>query len=1522
MALNKNYQAEVGVSFNDTKLKKQLETLDGKTIKVNVEVKGGLGNLNKALKDTNKLLNETQKALRNVDEASKKLDKGVLSLDGSSKKLNSTLSDSTTKTKKAADAFNHTANHGKTFSALMTDITKKVLAFGSVTNVINMVRQAFFDSINIVRAYDEAITDLKKVSDLSGDSLQAYSDKLAELGKVVYRSRTEMVESATLFKQGGYSDDDAAKLAQIAEMYKNVADAQISSGEASAFVISQMKAFNITAEDARSIIDKVNEVSNNFAVSSTDIASGLTRNSAALAAYGNNLSESIGLITAGTEIMTNKAGQVSNGLKSIGANIAKLATQTGVLEFTANGVATSVDLINEKTGEMRNTFEVLEDVSKAWDNMSNAEKTNLALKMAGKTQVSVFTSVMGNFKTAIDANETAIKSFGSAMEENEKRADSLKVGYDSVRREVEELVIGRGGFSALIKGFLEGSQAGLKFINDTKGLPILLANLALIMGMHLIPKLKETSKELVRTGLNAVLTAVQTRSLAAGLDVLKISASGAQLALGGLSAILSLVAMGWNKYKSDMEEANRVSRQNAQDSEQNAKSLSDVVNKLKDESLRRNDLREAIGNTTSKYRDELLAIEDVNELREKGIELLKQESLEYLESARVAMEAENLKAQNKLDKSVSRDYNSKTSSYVENTGIGNVLGSSPHSTVFQFDDMKQYVEMLKQTTDAVATAVKAGEEEESVLVAVNKEYNKAKTELEELQATTAEYASYVEAIKNRLKEQAEVTGEASNALKDWFNDMSPEEVELLAKSLKVSTEEFYAQADAMGLSLREYEAYITKTRAAASAMDDTNKSIDGLQSALGTAQEAMKQYTETGLLNIDTFQELMAISPQYLSALINENGQLSVNEETLGNLIESLKIAKIEELQAAAAADIMALAHGDTAKMSDTAKGAIAELGGNVAETGDQASTATGKMLGFAASVHAAVQASKGLEGGELPDDFEAKQQAIIDAYAKIGDKISSIAVDTKNNVASGAKKGAKAAKKSAKDTTDAYKEEYQKQLADLDHKLAMGEMSETEYYEALKALNEKYFGEASGQHQKYLDEYQKNQEKIFKWEEKQRAEALKSQKETYDKALQYINDTLKKKSDALKKDRDSELKEIDSEIKYLEKRRDSQTKELEKRIKGLKEEKKVFVDGIEEQVEALDALMKAEKEHWDEKITAFKKEKELLEEQIKLQRLQESLALAKSTRVNLFVDGKFGYGEDEAAVSGAEQAIEDYYTSRNQQSELEALESSRDAALAIYSTQIEDLKNYKETMSNQYDEEIDRLDKHREEIQERYDARIEDLKEYREKVAEEYDAEIEIMDNYIENFNEMVNEYDQKQNRLALLQVAGAESEKQVWMMRLENLREFVNDYNRLKDEMDNGSTNNKVEASFKSHSPSMAVGKKATGDSSIAKDGMYLVGDDPNNQEIAIGSKLNGSLLSLSKGDGVVNAESTKTVAGLLNSIGGTLDGKLGEFEGKKTINSFTIENMTVEADNAMEFMDDMVSEFRRNMSQEAFK
>lgn len=388
------YSNNLGKTYQQTTILNQAnEVLYSSTTKLNEKFKP----FNKEVKQSSQNLSETAKTAKQAS--------------GSITNLGEVTSKAGTQAKSLGQSFG--------------DIVTKVGKFYLATKPIQMMQQAFDEAVETVKEFDDAIVDLRKVSDLEGKALDDYTKKLGELGETVARSRTEMTQNATIFKQAGYSDDDAATLARVASLYQNVADSEVSAQEAGQFIVSQLKAYSLEASDAATIVDKLNAVSNNYSVSNTDLAIGLTKSAAALQALGNTQDEVMGLLTAGTEQLTGQASKVGKGLQTIGINIAKVATEAGELSYEVGNTTKTISLLDETTGDMRSTFDVLSDIAKDWDNMTDAQQTAISNALAGKTRFDVFAAVMTRFDDAISATTTSMNSFGSAEAENTKYMESM-----------------------------------------------------------------------------------------------------------------------------------------------------------------------------------------------------------------------------------------------------------------------------------------------------------------------------------------------------------------------------------------------------------------------------------------------------------------------------------------------------------------------------------------------------------------------------------------------------------------------------------------------------------------------------------------------------------------------------------------------------------------------------------------------------------------------------------------------------------------------------------------------------------------------------------------------------------------------------------------------------------------------------------------------------------------------------------------------------------------------------------------
>ena len=146
----------------------------------------------------------------------------------------------------------------------LKDVVESGANIGLTFQEANLIMSKSLDIIESmvdqVYELDGALTEFKKVSDLTGKSLDNYIDKLSELGNLTSRTTAQMVEAATQFKRAGFSEEDAANLSVYSTMLQNVSDGVLEVGESTDFIISQMKAFDLTANDAEHIISAVNEV--------------------------------------------------------------------------------------------------------------------------------------------------------------------------------------------------------------------------------------------------------------------------------------------------------------------------------------------------------------------------------------------------------------------------------------------------------------------------------------------------------------------------------------------------------------------------------------------------------------------------------------------------------------------------------------------------------------------------------------------------------------------------------------------------------------------------------------------------------------------------------------------------------------------------------------------------------------------------------------------------------------------------------------------------------------------------------------------------------------------------------------------------------------------------------------------------------------------------------------------------------------------------------------------------------------
>lgn len=187
---------------------------------------------------------------------------------------------------------------GKTFGNVLGELYKKYGGWAFVTKSLNYTVRLLKDMVTQVHEVDTAMTNLRKVTDANERQLKQYLDTAGGRSVDIGATLTDYVDATSEFSRLGKSLNEAENLGKLATVYKTVGD-DLDIQTASQSIISTMQAYEKIGVTAEEIVDKFNYTGNNFAITSKGVGDALQRSAASLNAAGNDLNESIGLITAG-----------------------------------------------------------------------------------------------------------------------------------------------------------------------------------------------------------------------------------------------------------------------------------------------------------------------------------------------------------------------------------------------------------------------------------------------------------------------------------------------------------------------------------------------------------------------------------------------------------------------------------------------------------------------------------------------------------------------------------------------------------------------------------------------------------------------------------------------------------------------------------------------------------------------------------------------------------------------------------------------------------------------------------------------------------------------------------------------------------------------------------------------------------------------------------------------------------------------------------------------------------------------
>ena len=396
-----------------------------------------------------------------------------------------------------------------------------------VTTIFTQVKQAVSTFLKL----DTAMTNLYKVQDQikNRDQFSGLLTKWNKLAQNLAVTTESLINATAEWSKIGFDLDMSEQLAQITAIFEKTAE--ISTEKASSTLISAAQAFteigNLGEDDyvarVEAIGDRINAIGNKYSISSEGISDALQNSSAALKVAGNDLDETIALITAANKIFQSPS-EVSNMLKVASMRLRGQVDALEEMGEDVTGVSTDITKIQQQIYELtgnkvnifededtlKSTYQMILEIGEVFDSLNDRSQADLLEVMFGKQRSSAGASLLLNYEELEKIKNDSMSAANSMAEEYSKYMESAEAHITIFKEKLVET------YSTFISGDL------IKYMADVgSGILDLVNATDLLKHGILVVLALNVSKGITAVGTAIASTAKQMNTLGGALQQIK-----------------------------------------------------------------------------------------------------------------------------------------------------------------------------------------------------------------------------------------------------------------------------------------------------------------------------------------------------------------------------------------------------------------------------------------------------------------------------------------------------------------------------------------------------------------------------------------------------------------------------------------------------------------------------------------------------------------------------------------------------------------------------------------------------------------------------------------------------------------------------------------------------------------------------------------------------------------------------------------------------------------------------------------
>lgn len=358
---------------------------------------------------------------------------------------------------------------GKLGKNLKDQMAQAVTSFSqwiSISSAVMLGVGKFKDAISELKELDDILTEISKTSNLT-------SSQLKELGNSAFDSASEYGKSASDYLTGvqemyraGF--DNASEMSELSILAQSAGD--MTAEMSNDYLIATSAAYDLkgNVKDLNDVLDGQNYITNNAAVSMSDMASATSEAASIASQYGVKINELSSLIAVATAKTRESGSETGNALKSLFINLQDTTSDPIRKAFEAVGI--SMTKMVNGAEKLKTPIELLKELSKAFNELPEGDtrRANILSDIGGKWHANTLSAILSDWSSFEKMESLYSQGSGSALQEAEKSANNLSGSLEKLSNDWTSFVQNIVNSDGLKTGvnLLDGLLKGVTSLSD------------------------------------------------------------------------------------------------------------------------------------------------------------------------------------------------------------------------------------------------------------------------------------------------------------------------------------------------------------------------------------------------------------------------------------------------------------------------------------------------------------------------------------------------------------------------------------------------------------------------------------------------------------------------------------------------------------------------------------------------------------------------------------------------------------------------------------------------------------------------------------------------------------------------------------------------------------------------------------------------------------------------------------------------------------------------------------------------